>query len=148
MLSPLITLKTGAALGGVPWEQDGKERTFPGRVSGRRSHDLKVFNWSMNIRAEERVVEPGVGKAFLHSLRNGEKRLQEMLWDPWRGRGLKTPCACNTQTDTGLDQEDFARHLLLHVGTFLPGHNPKFPPVTLLLNYSTETSNAESSESG
>lgn len=128
MLSPLIT---GAALGGAPWEQDGKERTFPGHVSDRRSHDLKVFNWSMNIRAAERVVEPDFGKASLRSLRDGEKRLQEMLWDPWRGRGLKSACACNTQIDPGLDQEDFARHLLLRVGTFLPGHNPRFPPVTL-----------------
>lgn len=73
--------------------------------------------------------------ALLHSLRNREKMLQEMLWDPWRRRGLKTACACDTQIDTCLNQEDFARGLLLLVGTFSPGHHPKFPGI-----FCTETS--------
>lgn len=57
VLSALITPRSGAALGGKPWEQDGKERTFPGHGSGRRSHDLEVF-----IRAAEWVMEPGLEK--------------------------------------------------------------------------------------
>lgn len=65
--------------------------------------------------------------------------LQEMVWDPWRRRELKTTCACGTQIDTGLNQEDFAHGLLLRVGTFSPGRNPRLPPrdsfITLLCRH-------------
>lgn len=67
-----------------------------------------------------------------------------MLWDPWRGGGLKAACACNAHIGGGLDPEDFAHHLLLHVGTFLPGHNRKSSPVTVPFSHFSGTSDAQS----